>query len=80
MKSHAFVLAVLLPLGLAAGTVDTAWVRRYDGPRHGQDWTTCLAVDSLGNVYVAGPSAADTGYVNLDYVVIKYRPDGAVAW
>uniref|UniRef100_A0A7C4GGS0 FlgD/Vpr Ig-like domain-containing protein n=1 Tax=candidate division WOR-3 bacterium TaxID=2052148 RepID=A0A7C4GGS0_UNCW3 len=74
------ILTLLLPGLLLAGVVDTAWVRRYDGPRHGQDWATCLQVDSSGNVYVAGPSAADTGYADLDYVVIKYRANGDLAW
>jgi hypothetical protein len=60
--------------------IDTAWVRRYDGPRHGEDWATCIAVDSSGNVYVAGSSARDTGYVNLDFITIKYYPNGDTAW
>lgn len=80
MSRQTSLVVLLLPLVLAAETVDTAWVRRYDGPRHGQDWATCLAVDSWGNIYVAGPSAADTGYVNLDYVVIKYLPNGDIGW
>ncbi len=74
------LLMVLLVPQFARATVDTAWVRRYDGPRHGHDWATALAVDSAGNVYVAGVSAADTGYRNLDFVVIKYFPNGDTAW
>jgi uncharacterized delta-60 repeat protein len=62
--------------------VDTAWVRRYDGPAHGEDWATCLAVDSAGNVYVTGASMSDTGSnaEYLDFVTIKYYPNGDTAW
>ncbi len=74
------LLAASLVPQLASATVDTAWVRRYDGPGHGDDWATALAVDSAGNVYVAGVSAADTGSVNLDFVTLKYRPNGDTAW
>ncbi len=67
--------------GLLQAGVDTAWVRRYDGPAHDEDWATCLAVDSLGSVYVAGTSMSDTGgYEHLDFVTIKYYPDGDTAW
>ncbi len=69
--------AVVLPAVLQAG-VDTAWVRRYDGPAHGGDAATELAVDSAGNVYVAGYSAG-TG-TGDDFVTIKYRPNGDTAW
>jgi uncharacterized delta-60 repeat protein len=63
-------------------SVDTAWVRRYDGPAHGDDWATCIAVDSSGNVYVAGTSMSDTGQNTqyLDFVTIKYYPNGDTAW
>jgi uncharacterized delta-60 repeat protein len=62
--------------------VDTAWVRRYDGPAHGEDWATNLAVDSAGNVYVTGASMSDTGSnaQYLDFVTIKYYPNGDTAW
>ena len=77
--------AVLLVLGmglvvpglLIAG-VDTAWVRRYDGPAHGGDIATGLTVDSAGNVYVVGGSTGvGTGG---DCVTIKYYPNGDTAW
>jgi hypothetical protein len=74
------VALLLLSAALATAQVDTAWVRRYDGPMHGEDLATCLAVDSAGNVYVAGPSAEDTGNARLDFVTIKYRPNGDTAW
>jgi hypothetical protein len=46
------------------------WVRRYDGPAHGDDQGTAIAVDAAGNVYVTGFSAnTDGGY---DLTTIKY--------
>jgi len=70
------LLVVLLVPQFAQALVDTAWVRRYDGPAHADDWATALAVDSAGNVYVAGVSYG-TG---ADFVTIKYYPNGDTAW
>ncbi|MBM3323620.1 hypothetical protein FJY69_09130, partial [candidate division WOR-3 bacterium] len=72
------LLVVLLVPQFAQALVDTAWVRRYDGPAHGGDAATLIALDSAGNVYVAGGSTGvGTG---LDFVVIKYYPNGDTAW
>jgi hypothetical protein len=57
---------------------DTAWVRRYNGPKDSVDYAIDIAVDSYGNVYVTGWS---TGIgTNLDYLTIKYYPDGDTDW
>jgi uncharacterized delta-60 repeat protein len=56
------------------------WVQRYNGPGNSDDGTNgtnAIAVDSLGNVYVAGWSA---GTENTDYVVIKYNSNGDQQW
>ena len=82
MRSRLFlrlILAcgVLLPWLVHAG-VDTAWVRRYDGPAHLGDNATCVAVDSKGNVVVTGVSAgADS---TPDWVTIKYSSAGDSLW
>ena len=52
------------------------WVRRYSGPG-GNAGATALAVDSSGNVYVAGNSVAAT---STGYAMVKYGPDGAELW
>jgi len=58
--------------------VDTAWVRRYNGPGDGHDEAKAVAYDDSGNVFVTGASfGAGT---NDDYVTIKYKPNGDNAW
>ena len=75
--AEAVLLLVLLPAALLAG-VDTAWVRRYDGPAHLGDNATCVAVDSQGNVVVTGVSVgADS---TPDWVTIKYGSAGESLW
>jgi hypothetical protein len=76
------LLILAATAGLALAQVDTAWVRRYDGPIHQRDAVTCASVDHSGNAYVAGPSYY---YSHLDttlsdFVTIKYRPSGDTAW
>jgi hypothetical protein len=44
------------------------WVARYDGPGNAGEQATGIAVDSSGNVYVAGSS----GIFVSDYVTVKY--------
>ncbi len=57
---------------------DTAWVRRYDGPVHSDDYADGIAVDSSGNVYITGFSwGSGTG---RDYVTIKYNLYGDELW
>jgi uncharacterized delta-60 repeat protein len=55
------------------------WVQRYDGPGRGNDMAYGLAVDSKGNVIIAGQS-----YVNLDAMVdaltVKYSANGNPVW
>ncbi len=54
------------------------WLARYNGPGNGDDEMRALALDSAGNVYVAG-----WGYItnnDSDYVTIKYGPNGQQLW
>jgi hypothetical protein len=58
--------------------VDTAWVRRYNGPGNDYDEGTSLAVDGQGNVYVTGYSTGSG--TSLDYATIKYDSAGVQKW
>jgi hypothetical protein len=72
---------LLLPAALHA-QVDTAWVRRWDGPVHAEDWTECVGIDPSGNVIVCGASNQDPDpdSVDVDFVTVKYLPNGDTAW
>lgn len=54
------------------------WFIRYNGPGNGADIVSSLAVDGLGNVYVAGTST-DTGAMG-DYATVKYTASGVEQW
>jgi hypothetical protein len=70
-------LLLALPAALFA-QIDTAWVRRYDGPAHAMDCAVAVATDPFGNVIVTGTSES-TGTLR-DYVTIKYSPTGQLLW
>src|SRR6478672_2651926 len=61
-----------------SGTVQKAWVVRYDGAQHSADSANDLAIDASGNVYVTGGSAVSGG--PPDYVTIKYNSAGEQQW
>ncbi|MGB7063136.1 MAG: SBBP repeat-containing protein [Candidatus Zixiibacteriota bacterium] len=61
-----------------AQTVDTAWVRRYNGPANDFDVAHAMAVDNLGNVIVTGHSVGSG--TSEDYATIKYDSDGDTLW
>jgi hypothetical protein len=48
------------------------WLQRYDGPGNGNDAGNAIAVDSNGNVYVAGYDTTAAG--GTEMVLIKYSP------
>jgi len=78
MRATFVLLALVLSHTAVFAQVDTAWVRRYNGPGNGSDWANALAVDDSGCVYVAGYSWGVGS--SADYAVIKYRPSGDTAW
>jgi uncharacterized delta-60 repeat protein len=57
---------------------DQQWVARYNGPGNSGDVAYGLAVDSSGNVYIAGDSAGSG--TNSDFATIKYDSAGAEQW
>jgi len=61
-----------------SGGVQEAWVARYNGPHNGGDSVQAIAIDSSGNVYVAGGSAVSD--LTPDYATIKYDSGGQQQW
>lgn len=54
------------------------WQRRYSGPDHSEDYPSAIAIDSAGDIIVAGSSyGLKTGF---DYIIIKYSRDGTQQW
>ena len=81
LMSKAFlILSIIFPLArfVLAQDVDTAWVRRYNGPGNSADSASAVAVDKSFNVYVTGYSCG-VG-TNKDFATIKYYSNGDTAW
>ncbi len=79
------LLLVALPIivslpNYALAQVDTAWVRRYNGPANGDDRPAGITVDGSGNVYVTGTSKGSDLEMDYDYATIKYDPNGNELW
>ena len=79
------LLVVLAIVSIAAPCfaqiVDTAWVRRYNGPTNREDIALAMAVDDSGYVYVTGFGQDNTGDMAFhDYTTIKYHSNGDTAW
>jgi hypothetical protein len=63
----------------ARAQIQEAWVAKYNnGITNGNHQALKLALDSTGNIYVCGFS--QDAVSNLDYVTIKYTPNGRQAW
>jgi hypothetical protein len=84
-------LAVLVVAGLGVVQAQEPveeWAAIYNGPDDGYEAATDIAVDDEGNVYVAGWSGRDLGYISpispnvaySDYVIIKYDSKGIEQW
>ena len=78
LKSVCWLVFSILWALPALADVDTAWVRRYNGPGDSTDHAKAIAVDGSGNVYVTGYSYDSVS--SYDYATIKYYPNGDTAW
>jgi Beta-propeller repeat len=61
-----------------SGSVQEAWVVRYDGPVQSADSAVALAIDGSGDVYVTGGSTI-SGFPP-DYVTTRYDSAGQQQW
>jgi uncharacterized delta-60 repeat protein len=78
MKNFLFIALYLLVITTAFAQVDTAWVKRYNGPGNSTDEAYAITIDDQGNVYVTGASyGSGTQY---DYATIKYNSSGETLW
>ena len=66
-----FVLAAAV-----GGQVYEIWADPYNGPQSGTDIAMDVAVDQAGNPVVVGWTAGTSGPNDVDYLIIKYLPDG----
>lgn len=76
-RSVTACILVIIPLVLLS-QVTEEWVVRYDGPESGDDNAYSLALDSDGNIFVAGESWS--GSSGGDYCTIKYNSSGEEVW
>lgn len=54
------------------------WERVYNGTANGDDVSRWMAIDTIGNIYVAGYSQGNgSGY---DYTAVKYNSSGVQLW
>lgn len=76
-----WVILILTNTPAFAEIVDTAWVRRYNGPGNYTDEALAITVDKSCNVYVTGYSSqTPSPQYNYDYATVKYYPSGDTAW
>ena len=79
----AVVALALITCALSSGNgtaqIQQAWVARYNnGITAGTNQAVKMALDSAGNIYVAGFSQNASS--NFGYVTIKYAPNGNQLW
>jgi hypothetical protein len=61
-------------------TGEQLWLARHNGPGNSGDYATAIAMDSSGNVYVAGGSSVSDSPYDTDYATVKYDTNGNELW
>ncbi|MFZ1459727.1 MAG: SBBP repeat-containing protein [Ignavibacteria bacterium] len=54
--------------------------RRYNSPVNRYDYLTDMVLDDSGIIYVTGESQVEATGGDLDWITIKYKPNGDTAW
>ena len=57
---------------------EVAWIARYDGPDHGNDYSSAIALDPRGGVCVTGYSYTEGS--SFDVATVSYDSDGTERW
>jgi hypothetical protein len=66
-------------VAIQSGNQGEVWIRRYEPKLGDKDSEpTALVVDKAGNIYVTG--FIDTAKNDVDFITIKYSPDGSKLW
>jgi hypothetical protein len=62
------------------GSGNQLWVKTYRASNGGDAYTTALALDGSGNVYVTGSSSPEYAMAENRYTTIKYNTNGTELW
>ncbi len=72
------LFTLLIPLAGHGLEPQEKWVARYNGPANGYDGANAIALDSRGNIFIAGHSSGSG--TDDDYAIIKYNASGRQLW
>lgn len=79
MKRHLIVLSLVILPYVMYSQVTPEWISLFNGPAGWGDGGNAIAVDSQGNVYVAGYTITSPSNTP-DYLIVKYNSSGVFQW
>jgi len=59
---------------------ETVWTATFDGGYNGLDYPKAITIDNQNNILVGGLSYNENTSENVDYLTLKYNPDGELLW
>jgi hypothetical protein len=71
------VMTLFCPF-VALADVHQAWISKYANLNQGTNQAVALALDPTGNIVICGASQNSSS--NLDYVTLRYQPNGSQMW